>query len=142
MTHVSFYILTDEQADAQLRFACRLAEKAHGEGHRLYLRVDDAQTGEQLDKLLWTFRQGSFVPHALLSNLAAKDDPTPVVIGSGEPPLQLDGVMVNLGSDVPGFFSRFERTLEVVAPAQRAAARQRYRFYQDRGYPLQTHQIK
>ncbi|ROO37492.1 DNA polymerase III subunit chi [Salinisphaera orenii] len=141
MTEVFFYILADEAADASARFACRLTEKAHAAGHRVYLHVADARQAEDLDDLLWQFRQGSFVPHATLAALEADDDLTPVVIGTGEPPAGFDDVLVNLGGDVGTFFSRFARHNEIVAPADVAAARSLYRFYKDRGYALTTHRI-
>lgn len=142
MTRVDFYVLTDERADAHLRFACRLTEQAHADGHQLFLCVADTNAGAQLDGLLWTFRQGSFVPHGRIADLDGDNDTTPVVIGSTEPPLRFDDVLINLSDDVPGFFSRFQRSVEIVTPANRQAARARYRFYQDRGYPLETHNIK
>lgn len=141
MTRVSFYILADAAPDAALRFACRLTEKAHADGHRLYWHLADEASCRAADELLWTFRQGSFVPHAPASALTGREDPTPVVLGTGEPPEGLDDVLVNLHPDVPAFFSRFERTAEIVTPDTRDAGRQRYRFYQERGYPLETHKI-
>ena len=141
MTEVFFYILEDTTAEAPDRFACRLIEKAHGEGHRVYVHAADADAVARIDKLLWTFRQGSFVPHATVAALEADDDLTPVVIGTGEPPAGFDDVLVNLGGDVGTFFSRFARHNEIVAPADVAAARSLYRFYKDRGYALTTHRI-
>ena len=141
MTEVFFYILEDEAADAAAQFACRLAEKAHGEGHRVFIHVADAAGAEALDGLLWRFRQNSFVPHAAVADLAEDDDLTPVVIGAGEPPAGFDDVLINVDGDVGGFFSRFARHNEIVGPARRAAARGQYRFYKDRGYRLTTHKI-
>ncbi|MEQ8800377.1 MAG: DNA polymerase III subunit chi [Salinisphaeraceae bacterium] len=141
MTEVSFYIVEAEGADAGMRTACRLAEKAHDQGHRVYLHVADAAAAQTLDGLLWTFRQGSFVPH-LVATARGEQDPTPVVIGhDAEPPGDFDDVLISLTDEVPAFFSRFARSLEIVTPANRLAARQRYRFYQERGYPLETHKI-
>jgi DNA polymerase-3 subunit chi len=141
MTEVFFYILEDEAADASARFACRLTEKAHDSGHRVYLHVADDSAAEALDSLLWQFRQGSFVPHATTAALADDDDLTPVAIGAGEPPPGFDDVLINVGGNVGGFFSRFARHNEVVPPAAVDAARSRYRFYKDRGYALTTHKI-
>lgn len=141
MTEVFFYILEDEAANATARFACRLTEKAHGEGHRAFIHVADAAQASAIDDLLWQFRQGSFVPHATIDALEADDDLTPVVIGSGEPPAGFDDVLINLGGEVGPFFSRFARHNEIVGPAEVAAARQRYRFFKDRGYHLTTHKI-
>ncbi|WP_353177733.1 DNA polymerase III subunit chi [Salinisphaera sp. T5B8] len=141
MTEVFFYILEDEADDASARFACRLTEKAHENGHRVYLHVADDEAAQALDALLWVFRQGSFVPHATTATLESDDELTPVVIGSGEPPPGFDDMLVNLGGDVGGFFSRFARHNEIVAPADVDHARARYRFYKDRGYALTTHKI-
>jgi DNA polymerase-3 subunit chi len=64
-------------------------------------------------------------------------------VGSGEEAPEEHEVMINLAHPVPSFFSRFERVLEVV-PAQeepRTLARERFRFYKERGYPLESHDI-
>lgn len=141
MTEVFFYILEDDATDASARFACRLTEKAHAAGHRIFLHVAGDAQAEELDALLWVFRQGSFVPHATVAALAADDHRTPVVIGSGEPPPGFDDVLINLGGDVSTFFSRFARHNEVIAPTALSSARSLYRFYKDRGYDLTTHKI-
>lgn len=141
MTEVFFYILEDEAGDAAQRFACRLTEKAHAEGHRVFIHVADDAQAEAVDKLLWLFRQGSFVPHVKASELTDDDPLTPVVIGSGEPPVDFDDILINVGGEVGAFFSRFSRHNEVVVPAARDTARERYRFFKDRGYALTTHKI-
>ena len=141
MTEVFVYILEDEAEDASARFACRLTEKAHENGHRVYLHVADEAAADTLDALLWVFRQGSFVPHAKMAALEADDDLTPVVIGCGEPPPGFDDMLINLGGEVGSFFSRFARHNEIVAPTDVDSARTRYRFYKDRGYALTTHKI-
>jgi DNA polymerase III subunit chi len=68
----------------------------------------------------------------------------PVLIGVNQPPGpgRWD-VLVNLGADVPEFFSRYERVAEVVDAnaVRREQSRERYRYYRDRGYKLNTHQV-
>lgn len=142
MTRVSFYVLGQAGADLRLLLACRLAEKIYRQGKRIHLHCSDDGHCTHLDELLWTFRQGSFIPHA---RMADTDDPAPVTLGSDEPPATGHcDVLVNLCDEVPLFFSRFERVAEIVdsAPDQRAQARARYQFYRDRGYPLETHTIE
>ncbi len=53
------------------------------------------------------------------------------------------GTWVNLASEPPSYFSRFERLIEVVTGDEddRASGRARWRFYRDRGYPIQTHDL-
>jgi len=52
-------------------------------------------------------------------------------------------VLINLAGDVPEFFSRYQRVAEVVDAnaTRREQSRERYRFYRDRGYKLNTHQV-
>jgi len=141
MTEVFFYVLDETADDAAQRFACRLTEKAHAEGHRVFIHVDGEAQSAAMDELLWSFRQGSFVPHVTANNLATDDDLTPVVISAGDPPAGFDDVSINVGGEVSHFFSRFVRHNEVVTPAERDSARERYRFFKDRGYALTTHKI-
>jgi DNA polymerase-3 subunit chi len=51
--------------------------------------------------------------------------------------------MINLAADVPDYFSRYERVAELVDgnATRREQSRERYRFYRDRGYSLNTHQV-
>jgi DNA polymerase-3 subunit chi len=48
--------------------------------------------------------------------------------------------LINLDDEWPPFFSRFERLVEIVGTEEdnKVKARARYKFYKDRGYPLQT----
>ena len=141
MTRVDFYVLENPTPAGAPGLACRLAEKAYDEGHRIYIHVEDQQQAEALDALLWTFRAGSFIPHALTGE---QGDEAPVHIGFGEGPAEAhDDVLINLTAQVPLFFSRFARVAELVDAdeAARLKARERFRFYRERGYTLDTHNI-
>lgn len=142
MTQVDFYILDDTAADARQRFACRLAEKAWQQGHRVYIHTGDPELSTHMDELLWSFRQGSFVPHGLDDDATADD--APIHIGHGGEPRHHDEVLINLDREIPLFFSRFRRVAEVVDGDEenRRGGRERFRFYRDRGYALESHSIK
>ena len=94
-----------------------------------------------MDRLLWTFQEQSFLPHGLLGE--AVPEINPVLIGDAEQAHAEHDVLVNLAMETPTFFSRFERLAECVDndDVARAASRERYRFYRDRGYPLSLHEI-
>jgi DNA polymerase-3 subunit chi len=51
--------------------------------------------------------------------------------------------LINLASEVPTFFGRFERLIECVDHEEsvKAASRERFRFYREHGYSLKTHAI-
>jgi len=141
MTRVDFYLLGNG-GDSRELFACRLTEKAWRLGHRVYLFVPDAPAALELDELLWTFSQGSFVPHAVYRN-PSDAEANPVLIGHNEPPAECHDVLVSLAPEVPPWFSRFVRVAELVAndEAEKNRARERFRFYRERGYPLETHNL-
>lgn len=106
----------------------------------LYVHTADAAQTEALDQLLWTFSQGSFVAHDCWQGDAAALN-SPVLIGHSDPPEEHHSVLINLADDAPNFFSRYERVLEIVDPQNPDPGRQRFRYYKDRGYPLETHKI-
>jgi DNA polymerase-3 subunit chi len=142
MTRIDFYVLGDAASQACQRFACRLASKAYGLGHKVYLHVDSAGEAQLLDELLWSFSDRGFVPHALWPppNL---QEPAPVLVGHGsEAPADAE-LLINLGSEVPLFFSRFDRVAELVCQEETSLrrGRERFRFYRDRGYHLESHDI-
>ncbi|MDQ2069411.1 DNA polymerase III subunit chi [Natronospira bacteriovora] len=142
MTRVDFYLLSQQQPTAQEQFVCRLTEKAFRLGHRIFLHGKDEQQARKLDELLWTFRDRSFIPHGLAADVDAEPD-FPVVIGSGEAPRGDYDLLINCADDIPDFFSRFERVVETIPNEDQAKARgrTRYRFYRDRGYPLEMHRL-
>lgn len=152
MTRVDFYVLSTDTVDSRLRLACRITDIAVRRRHHVFVNAADATDAGTLDKLLWTFSQGSFIPHIVAGRGAAAGGDEPVVIGfdggesADDPPHEAGehwDVMINLANDVPKFFSRFARVAEVVDadPTRRQEARQRYRFYMDRGYKLEKHEV-
>lgn len=122
-------------------FACKLAEKAYQLKHTIYINTTDQPQAQQIDELLWTFNQGSFLPHEL--NAADKDFEEPILIGRPEQATHFHDVLINLDKSVPAFFSQFERVAEIVCgdETMRDQARQRFKYYRDRGYSLNTHNI-
>ncbi len=141
MTRVGFYLSKAHEDTARMALACRITEKAWRSGHKVYIHTASAKQAAQCDRMLWTFRDASFIPHTL----ATEDDGvSPVLIGHDpEPELRLHDVIINLSDEVPVFFGAFERLAEPVAgdDTQRQQARERYRFYRDRGYALKTHEL-
>jgi DNA polymerase III subunit chi len=141
MTQVDFYVLKERASGNRYTLACRLSEKIYHQGRRIFIHTGSEEETRHLDRLLWTFRQGSFVPHGIDGSC----DPTvnPVIIGHNTNNDEEHDVLINLAGAVPGFFSRFERVAEIIdkEPQVIADGRDRFRFYRDRGYPLNKHDI-
>lgn len=134
MTRVDFHT---NVGDALL-YACRLARKAFQAGQSLVVVADPARL-RAFDERLWTFSPLDFLPHCMAeSPLAGR---TPIVLTTDLEHAPHHQILLNLAPAVPAQFARFERLLEVVGSAEDelAAGRERYRFYRDRGYPLNNY---
>ncbi|MDR0588171.1 MAG: DNA polymerase III subunit chi [Burkholderiales bacterium] len=135
MTVIDFYTHVKTPVSVALRLVPKAYEQYH---HVRVLTANEAMTDE-MDKRLWTDIPTGFFPHCRLSHPHA--DQTPIVVDAA---LSHDGktaVLINLRDDVPEFFSRFERLLEIVGDdeASLAKGRERYAFYKERGYTLRVH---
>lgn len=144
MTRIDFYLLPSSDLSTRMQLVCKLAEKAIGRAQTVFIHSNNEDDLVLLDQTLWDFRAMSFVAHKLLpvGYVTSSEDNEPVQLSRGEPGNDRT-VLINLADEVPSFFSRFERTLEVVdeEPGVKASGRLRYRFYQQRGYPLQHHKM-
>jgi len=137
MTRIDFYT----KVDNKLRFAGKLCAKALAQKLRVNVYAPDSKVAERFDRLLWTDNALSFIPHCRAEDPLAAE--TPVLIHTQEGDLLDDALLINLDPAWPPFFSRFERVIEIVGtePEDAAAARERFRFYRDRGYAMQTHDM-
>lgn len=142
MTRVDFYILTPQARGNRYTLACRITEKAWKTGHRVYVHTLNEEECRHMDRLLWTFRDGSFIPHGITPGADAVLNP--VLVSCGDNPRLEHDVLINLASEVPDFFSQFERVAELIDHDEKVklAGRKRYRFYKDRGYPMENHRIE
>lgn len=142
MTRISFYVLKSIEPEQRQAFACRLAEKIYHQGQQVYIHTENSTACAALDEALWAIRADSFVPHEQVKPDA--DNNSPVLIGHHEtsPPRLMD-VLINLTDQQPLFFSQFERVAEIIddnAPVKQAG-RERFQFYKQRGYELDTFHI-
>jgi DNA polymerase-3 subunit chi len=96
---------------------------------------------EQLDRLLWTQPTTGFIPHCRADDKLAAQ--TPIILASRLDNPQYDGYLVNLSDEIPPNFSRFQQLIEIISDedGDRLPGRERFRFYRERGYPLETRDI-
>ncbi len=142
MTHIDFYILKDNSPNSRMIFICRLVEKIYNKGNKILLHTEDSQKAGTIDDMLWTWKQGSFIPHEVYVQEEISDCPV-IINHHPECSTNIHDVLINMADNVPLFFSQFERVSEIVDQDETTTqmARQRYRFYKERGYPLESHNI-
>jgi DNA polymerase-3 subunit chi len=86
--------------------------------------------------MLWTHAALSFVPHCQADSPLAAE--TPILITDTLETIPQDERLMNLSREIPPGFSRFQSLIEVVGQdeSDRLAARDRVKFYKDRGYEV------
>lgn len=137
LTQVDFYQI--ESSESALLFACRLIEKVYRLKHKIHVHTASSEEAASLDDLLWTFKPESFIPHERYGPVLS----APIQICHQADPTLHQDVLINLSASIPDFFSRFKRVAEIVPKEaeRRNAARESFRFYKERGYPLNYHKM-
>lgn len=137
MTHILFL----HGARDRLQAAAGWLADAGQKGARVLVVAPATDALEQIDRMLWTLPPTGFTPHCnAASPLAAE---TPILLSSSTENCAHDEWLLNLSDEVPPGFGRFAQLVEIVSVAEhdRALGRERYKFYRDRGYPLETRDL-
>lgn len=132
MTRIEFHVNVADKLQKVIELGEQIVER----GQRVMVFTPDTESSSRLENLLWTHPQTGFLPHCRSDNPLAHM--TPVIIDWRSEQLAHDEVLINLQNQHPPFFSRFRRLIELVGTdeADKAEARNRYRFYRDRGYEI------
>ncbi|MDH5471668.1 MAG: DNA polymerase III subunit chi [Gammaproteobacteria bacterium] len=141
MPRVDFYILPNETRLSLQQFACRLADKAYHQGHRILIQTDNAEESHLMDDMLWTFSDNSFLPHAIYSE--SDNDDQAIIISHDAADHKNFQIMINLSSITPSDANHFDRIAEIVnqEPVRKQTGREHYKKYKAQGYELYHHEM-
>ncbi len=142
MARVDFYILSQSGAHSRQSFACRLAEKAYRLDHTVHIHTGSPADADRLDELLWTFRDGSFVPHHRLG-ATQQALQSPVTVGCDADDVEPRDLLINLCDEIPPCAEAFPRVAELVTSDAecKQLSRKRFATYRDQGHALETHNV-
>ena len=137
MTQISFF----HGARDRLQAVAAWLTRAGSEGRQVLVYVPASERSEHLDRLLWTHPATGFVPHCRTSDPMAAETPILLAAELDNPPH--DSWLLNLSNEIPPGFSRFQQLIEIISvkDEDRLPGRERFRFYRERGYPLENHDI-
>lgn len=129
MTNVQFYILASANQEDRWAYARRLVVQTLMRGKTVHVHTSCAADTRHL------------INYLLDADTTGGERIT--IDHKGEPDHDPQ-VLLNLSMEVPHFFSSFETTLEVVHSeiSTRNMGRERFRYYQERGYPLRHYDIQ
>lgn len=137
MTKITFL----HSARDRLRAIAAWLATASAERKPVLVYVPASEHRDELERLLWTQPPTGFAPHCRAdARLAAE---TPIILASGLDDSRHDGCLLNLSDEIPPGFSRFRQLIEIVSvdDSDRLPGRERFRFYRERGYPLEARDI-
>jgi DNA polymerase-3 subunit chi len=132
LTQVFFY----HGASDKIAAACALLAGACARNKPVLVYAPENDVANDVDRTLWTHSALSFVPHCRSGSPLAGE--TPILITDNLDQTPQDDRLMNLSQVVPPGFSRFHSLIEVVGreEADRSSARDRVKFYKDRGYEV------
>lgn len=141
MTQIEFYSVESEHNKLPFAHIIEVIKRGYRKGHKIFIHTDNKKLAETMDEILWTQDPKSFLPHQLVG----EDEKTlpPIEIGYGQDPTIHPDILINLSNDVPLFFSHFNWVFEYAYgdDKNKEIARERFKFYRERGYPLSHKKI-
>ena len=139
VTKVSYYILGAESVEDRIRFAIKFVRQSWRKGMNVHCHVPSQVEAEELDQLMWEDNE-SFVPHEVEQGVLSR---APVGIG-WQDPAGRDDLFVNLGGNLPAWFSHFNHLIEVVVqdPKVLETTRANWKQLKFNGYPITKHDLR
>ena len=134
MTDIGFYHLTGMPLERALP---KLLEKVLASGKRAVVMAGSEERVEQLDAVLWSYRQDAFLPHGSARDGNAEAQPVWLTVSDENP----NGASILILSDGAGseLIDDYERCLEIFDGRDEAAvaqARLRWTSYKQAGHSV------
>ncbi len=137
MTHIDFYVLKSGRFSPDQLLA-QLCLKAHQKKKYTLLLTQSEQESQRLDRTLWSFDDTNFIPHGI-------DEPEQTLnsINIHHQTLANEhyDILINNNSNIPEHIGQFSRVIELVHDNNKEIARAHFRYYKDRGYPINNEDI-
>ncbi len=130
MTYIDFYFNVENKFNK----IHEIIEREIVRKRKIFIHVDDLSGAKALSDFLYTASLASFLPHSV----GHYEEMTPIHI-DWDHKFVTDDFMINLKSEILPSFSRYLRLIEIVSQNEedKKTARDRLKFYRDRGYEIQ-----
>lgn len=126
-------------AREQRPLLCYWVEQLYEQGLKVQVAASSTMAAQHLDQLLWTFSEGSFVPHRIIQRDSNVSIPDRVIITGGD--LRMEGVDILVCDEVLGldFIQWYPVTIQYVIrddEGRRQESRLIWQTARDRGFEL------
>jgi|TARA_B110000438_G_scaffold146277_1_gene140878 DNA polymerase-3 subunit chi len=142
MPQIDFYILSSQSEKSRQLFACRITEKAYKMERSITIQAESNKDICDVDKLLWGFRDDSFVPHHIFTG--ENDDAIKSIsVPNNKKQVNIDDILVNLSNSLTENHMEYQRIIEIVInnSEDKENARKRFVAYRKLGYEIKSHTI-
>ena len=141
-TNVLFHHFESIERKDFLVYVCKLIEKGYKQNiNPIFIKTNTQKQAEELDKILWTFRQESYVPHALVD----KDNNTqPVKIGWVDNEIEDAEAIINLSDGMPDTSNHLKKIHEIIEniDEKKEKARERWKKYKSIGFNIKAYKVR
>jgi len=130
MTYIDFYFNVENKFNK----IHEIIEREIFRKRKIFIHVDNLGSAKTLSDFLYTTSRTSFLPNSI----GHYEEMAPIHI-DWDHKFVSDDFMINLKSDISSSFSRYLRLIEIVSQNEedKKTARDRLKFYRDRGYEIQ-----
>lgn len=132
MTVVKFAKLERQE---KIRVLCQLADEQYSSGKKIVIRVQDENQAVSLDRFMWTWDNGAFLPHAFNNgSVDCLDEPIVITVRENNP----NGAPILIMGDPCSFeyIRKFELVIDFAEVYDKQLAersRERFRKYRTHG---------
>lgn len=142
---VDFYILENQSNMARFPFTCKIIEKIYQEQIKTLILCHSNAEAEELDELLWTFKEILFIPHIFSKkNLLYNYQPL-IEINIVENSFDCENKIIIYFSTEETLpkLEKASRIIEVVSKESevKQEARKHFQWFRQQGYDIKTHTI-
>lgn len=133
MTRIEFIKLDRPE---RARVLCKLSEEFYLAGRRVLVKVQDDNQGVTLDRFMWTWKKGSFIPHVYQNgSLECHEEPV-VIVANEENPNGAEVLLMGVPCSLE-FIRHFKNVIdfaETFDEERLEVSRQRFKEYRENGF--------
>ena len=135
MAKISFYLF-EKSPERQVHSACRLCRKLLLKNQKIWLYCTDTDLQQELDDLLWSFDQTSFIGHGI-------DQADAAICISATLPEDSERIVFNFNNHALEQINNFSHIIEIVENAETAKVigREKFKSYRRQGIEARTFKL-
>ena len=141
-TNVLFHHFESIERKDFLIYVCKLIEKGYKQNiNPIFIKTDTQKQAEEIDKILWTFRQESYIPHTLVDQ--DSNNTQPVQIGWIDNEIEDAEAIINLSDGMPDISNHLKKIHEIIEniDEKKDKARERWKKYKSIGFNIKAHKV-